>query len=296
MKNIIYVITMLTLLWSCNKQANKVEKVNTISDPNLFVGKHKAKAAILGVFHFDNPGLDSYKKKYPYEILSDKRQIELKKLINDLALYNPTKILVEVVRKGSDSLLNVRYTKFLIGEFDITNKKDERYQLAFRLAKKLGHKKVYAADTKSLKWFGAEIDWDNYDEEKHLKSLGQFEKSTRYDYNKMYKYHDSLKTTISLSKHLKYINDSSNRLKDHQAYLTETILVGAGDLYNGADAVARWYQRNLRIFANTYDITDFSKEERVLLIYGSGHVWQLRQLLTDSPDFDYIEINKYLKE
>jgi len=52
----------------------------------------------------------------------------------------------------------------------------------------------------------------------------------------------------------------------------------------------------LRIFANAYDITDFDSEERLLLIYGSGHVWQLRQLFLDSPDYEYIEAIDYLKK
>ena len=91
------------------------------------------------------------------------------------------------------------------------------------------------------------------------------------------------------------INAPEDRLKDHQAYLT-SILEGAGDNYLGADNVARWYRRNLRIFANAYDLTNFDKEERLLLLYGAGHVWQLRQLFIDSPDFDYIEVNDYLAE
>jgi hypothetical protein len=85
-------------------------------------------------------------------------------------------------------------------------------------------------------------------------------------------------------------------LKDHQAYLTEVILEGAGDNYLGADSVGKWYSRNLRIFANAYDLTDFNKEEKLLLIYGSGHVWQLRHFFKDSPDFDYVEPNEYLKQ
>lgn len=303
MKKLIYAIVILTLLTSCKKQVDKTvqetqqsEKINPITDPDLFIGKHKAEAAILGVFHFDNPGQDSYKKKYPYEILSEKRQIELNNLVNDLAQYNPTKILIEVARKEADSIYNVRYTKFLNGEFDISNERDERYQIAFRLAKKLGHKKIYAADARATKWFGVDIDWDNYDEDEYLKSLGQYEKTQRYDYDKMYEFKDSLKTTTTLNEHLRFLNNPGNSLKSHQAYLTVNALIGAGDLYIGADGLARWYQRNFKIFANAYDITDFSKKEKILLIYGSGHVWQLRQLLTDSPDFEYIEINNYLKE
>ena len=45
---------------------------------------------------------------------------------------------------------------------------------------------------------------------------------------------------------------------------------------------------------NAYDLTDFDREERLLLLYGSGHVWQLRQFFMDSPDFEYVEPNKYL--
>lgn len=301
MKNLIFGLIMPFIILSCGKENKKVkteakknETVNVLDDPNQFIGQNKSQATILGVFHFNNPGMDDYKEKFSVDILSPQRQSELNDLINSLSKYNPTKILVEVPRKEADSIINDRYQNYLNGEYDISDKKSETYQLAFRLAKKLGHTKVYASDAIDAKWFGAEIDWDNYNADEYQKSLNQFEKTHRYDYEKMYELHDSLKTVTTLKEHLKYINNPKNRLKAHQAYLTETILTGAGDLYIGADAVARWYQRNLKIFANTYDIADFSKNDRILLIYGSGHVWQLRQLLKDSPDFEYIEINEFL--
>ena len=303
-KYLTFIILILLIVSSCKEQGN-LEKENTnlkekitdtLSDPTEFIGKHKPKATVLGVFHFNNPGLDDYKPKFSVDIFSSKRQAELTELIKNLAEYNPTKILVEVARKESDSLLNDRYTNYLNGTFDISDKASETYQLGFRLAKRLEHDRIYASDAKGSKWFGADIDWDNYDSEEYQKSLNQYEKTHRYDYEKMYEYHDSLKTVQTLTEHFKHINNPSNRLKDHQGYLTETLLTGAGDLYIGADAVARWYQRNLKIFANTYDIVEFDKEERILLIYGSGHVWQLRQLLTDSPDYEYVEINEYLSE
>lgn len=157
----------------------------------------------------------------------------------------------------------------------------------------MSHDRIYASDVKNSKWFGADIDWGTYDEDKYLKSLGQFDKANRYDYEKLYELEDSLKSVQSLTDHFIMLNEFDNSLKDHQAYLTD-IIGGAGDLYISADGIARWYQRNLRIFANTYDIADFSQEDRILMIYGAGHVWQLRQLLTDSPDFDYVEVNDYL--
>jgi hypothetical protein len=247
---------------------------------------------VLGVFHFDNPNLDSYKPKFPFNILEDKRQAELDTLLSKIAEYKPTKILLEWPRIKMDSITNERYENYLNGSFDIHDKSNEVYQIGFKLAKYLGHNRVYCSDA-SADWFGVELDWDNYDEDAYLKSKGQYEKSTRYDYESFYELGDSIKSVQTLTEHLFFTNRPENRLKDHQAYLTESVLEGAGDNYLGADGVARWYRRNLRIFSNAYDLTDFDKEERLLLIYGSGHVWQLRQFFTDSPDFDYIEPNEY---
>jgi hypothetical protein len=302
MKKLIYVITMLALFSSCKKEDEKViqenrklEKINPVSDPNLFIGKHKTKAMVLGVFHFSNPALDNYKEKFTFNILEEKRQKELDILLAKIAEYKPTKILLEWPRIEMDSITNAQYQNYLTGSFKLDDKKNEVYQIGFKLAKKLGHNKVYCSDA-SADWFGAKLDWDNYDADIYLKSKGQYEKSNRYDYESFYELSDSLKSVQTLTEHLAFDNKLENRLKDHQAYLTEVVLEGAGDNYLGADGVARWYRRNLRIFANVYDFTNFDKEERLLLIYGSGHVWQLRQFFMDSPDFDYVEVNNYLME
>jgi hypothetical protein len=299
MKKLIFGIAILTLFISCNQKNDKEnqqsEKTNPIEDPNLFIGKHKPKAMVLGVFHFKDAGLDSYKPKFPFNILEPKRQSELDTLLEKIAEYKPTKILVEWNRIKMDSLTNSWYQEYLNDKTTLEGKSNEVFQIGFKLAKKLGHNRIYCSDA-TADWFGVDLDWDNYDEDAYLKSQGQFEKSTRYDYDTFYEIEDSLKTTQTLTEHLLMMNDPLNRLKSHQVYLTENVLEGAGDNYLGADGVARWYRRNLRIFANTYDITDFSKQEKVLLIYGAGHVWQLRQFFNDSPDFEYVEVNNYLKK
>lgn len=299
------VYVAVVLLLSCvsctpsaesGKQEGQAERqTDPISDPNQFIGKHKAKVMVLGVFHFDNPGLDAYKPTFPFDILEKKRQGELTMLLDRIAAYKPTKILVEWDRIAADSIANEHYRNYVNGTFSIDDKRNEVYQIGFKLAKRMGHRRIYCSDA-TAEWFGAALDWDNYDYEAYLKSKGQYEKSTRYDYQAFYRLSDSLKSVQTLTEHLVMVNQPENRLKDHQAYLTELILEGAGDNYVGADAVAKWYRRNLRIFANAYDFVDFDQEERLLLIYGSGHVWQLRQFFTDSPDFEYVELNTYLNK
>ena len=296
MKKLMSGIVILGLLISCSQQTERKnplsEKTNPIEDPHLFTGKHKAKVMVLGVFHFGNPGLDSYKPRFPFNILEQGRQTELNELLEKIAAWRPTKILLECNRINSDSTINERYRAFLDNAFDISDKTNEIYQIGFKLAKRLNHTRVYCSDAKAG-WFGVELDWDNYDEISYMKSKGQYRKASRYDYESFYELGDSLKTVQTLTEHLIWLNNPDNRLKDHQAYLT-SIIEGAGDNYLGADNVARWYRRNLRIFANAYDIVDFDKKDRLLLIYGAGHVWQLRQFFKDSPDFEYVEPNDYL--
>lgn len=282
-------------IYSCSSHSNQTKEQSYISyNQNPFMGKHQAKVMILGVFHFSNPGLDSYKQQFPFNILDTIRQKELDQILKKIEEYKPTKILVEMDRIKYDSLLQVSYTNYLLGKLNIQKEENEIYQLGFKLGKKIGHTRIYASDA-SAEWFGVNLDWDNYNAEKYLEERGQLQKSRRYDYNSFYRIQDSLKSTQTLIEHFIMINEPLNRLKAHQVYLTNTILNGAGESYLGADSVTRWYRRNLRIFANVLDITDFDQEERILLIYGSGHVWQLRQFFMDSPDFDYVEVNKFLQ-
>ncbi len=301
MRKLIFTTIFLLLLSSCSQHKEKEVKkfqgnreLNSLLDSNLFVGEYKAKAMVLGVFHFNSElDLSSFKSTFPFDILESKRQFELDLLLEQIEKYRPTKILLESNRIDNDSIVNDLYHQYLDGAFKISNKKSEIYQIGFKLAKNIGHQKVYCSDA-SADWFGVNLDWENYDDVSYLKSHNQYDKTNRHNYEKFYELQDSLTANRSLIQTIIMLNNPKNRLKDHQAYLTNNVLEGAGDNYIGADGVARWYRRNLRIFANAYDLTNFEKEDRLLLIYGSGHVWQLRQFFIDSPDYEYVEPNDYL--
>ncbi len=265
-----------------------------IEESKSLQGKHQPKVMILGVFHFGESG-DSYQSSHKADMLSDSKQVEIDALIKKISRFKPTKILIEQDRILKDSLVNDRYHQYLKGKFSIADKANEIYQIGFKLAKTLNHPRIYCSDA-SAEWFGTnDIDWDNFDEDAYLKSRNQYEKTQRYDYQKFYEYCDSLNFNLPLGEYLFFLNKPENSLKYHQVYLTNYALCGAGDNYYGADSVGKWYRRNIRIFSNLYDIADFGANERILLIYGASHVWTLRQFIQDSPDFEYIEVNSYLK-
>lgn len=71
--------------------------------------------------------------------------------------------------------------------------------------------------------------------------------------------------------------------------------VGSEDNPLGADLVAAWYQRNLRIFANLLHQLD-DDDERVLVIYGSGHRALLDQFVRQHPKLSSVSPLDFLPE
>lgn len=103
--------------------------------------KKRAQVMVLGVYHMDNPNQD-YVKTNVDDHLSEKRQEQIAEVLGLLAKFKPTRVVLEAVEGVSPVPHN--YEAYLKGEY--TLKADEREQLGFRLAKQLGHKRVYAVD------------------------------------------------------------------------------------------------------------------------------------------------------
>ncbi len=285
----------LSVSFSCaQKEAETVaDDYSAHFDTRRFAGKHKPQVSVLGTFHFANETTHDYNDKYSVNGLTADKQRELRVLREKIARFKPTKIVIERNRVTADSLIQVQYQKYLATD-SLPQKNDEIYLLAFPLAKQMKLEKVHCSDA-DADWFGADLDWDNFDEEAYLKERNQYAKANRYDYFKTYEVEDSLKSVLPLLDYFILTNSPQLQLYNHQIYLTESVLSGAGDNYIGADAVARWYRRNLRIFANVLDFADFEKQDRILIIYGASHIWTLKQFFTDSPDFEYVEINTFLE-
>ena len=64
--------------------------------------------------------------------------------------------------------------------------------------------------------------------------------------------------------------------------------------YYGADfTTGWWFNRNLRIFRNIQRI-NATPEDRILVIYGSGHMNLLNIFFEASPEYQLLKINDYL--
>jgi hypothetical protein len=62
----------------------------------------------------------------------------------------------------------------------------------------------------------------------------------------------------------------------------------------GADLVSDWFRRNMRIFSNILQLID-SSNERVLVIYGYGHLGWLRNNVSSDPTLRLRQLADFTK-
>jgi hypothetical protein len=87
-------------------------------------------------------------------------------------------------------------------------------------------------------------------------------------------------------------NDLAGLQQSHQSYLTMA-RVGEGKEYVGIDWVKGWYERNLKIFVNLTRIVT-APQDRILVIYGAGHIPLLSQFIRDSGLYTLESVETYL--
>lgn len=97
---------------------------------------------ILGSGHLANWGADRINYRMD-DVLAPKRQAELQALADQLAQFKPTKIAVEVDERW-EAKLQEEYNGYLKDSFQL--EPHEIHQIGFRLAKDMGHPKVYCVD------------------------------------------------------------------------------------------------------------------------------------------------------
>ena len=253
----------------------------------------KPTVMILGSSHLANPGMDGSNPKMD-DVLAPKRQHEIKQLVEQLNAFNPTKIALEV-DFSRNAEINAKYQGYLKGTYQLT--RGEGNQIGYRLAKQLGHPKVYCVDyfrnysEEPDGFFPEDFDWDLVNPDKFAKANNQEHlmeqpptaegKVTQDADGTIWIEPEKYEPIIDMYRRL---NQPEGIRADHQEYL-RIARVGLGDQYPGANWVGRlWYTRNLKIFVNLTRITE-SADDRILLIIGAAHVFLVQQFLEDSGDY-----------
>lgn len=233
-------------------------------------GSARAEVLVLGVYHMANPGRDVFNTEAD-DVLAPRRQAEIAELVEVLKRFEPTKIAVEA--KFSSDAVAERYERYVAGEYELT--RNETDQIGFRLARELGHETVYPVDVDGEFPYPRVVDYakaNGYAEE--------FQALTD-EVGEMIKAQTEYLASHTVLEALLRMNSDERVAGDQGFYYRQTHF---GEPWNwaGADLVAAWFYRNIRIHSNIVDLVE-SPDERVLVIFGAGHLPWLRYNVTSDP-------------
>src|SRR5258705_2223116 len=241
----------------------------------------KPEVLVLGVYHMANPGRDVFNMKAD-DVLAPKRQSEITALIEMLKKFQPTKVAIE---SDPDGPRVGQYADFLAGKRTLTTNEIE--QLGFRLAKEMGHKTIYPVDV------DGDFPWPRV--VNYAKGSGRSKEmdAIMSEIGIMVKAQDQYLASHTILETLLYMNADAKVADDMGFYFREAHLGEPGD-WPGADLVSDWFRRNMRIYSNVTRLVD-SPNERVMVIYGNGHLGWLRHIVASDPTLRLRKLADFVK-
>jgi hypothetical protein len=220
-------------------------------------------------------------------IFSERRQAELLELLDYIAQFKPTKIVVEGGR--NTGYLMWRYRDWKSGEEPLGA--SEIDQIAIRLLDRFQLDTLYGCNAWPLSGeimkAKKEDEPDAYIHEvlKRHHFGGEDEMSKRFF--EWYDYEDKMTVEHTLLESFLYMNSEKVLDRGFGSYIAG----GQFDSpeYEGADALSMfWFNRNLRIFRNIQKI-GAGPEDRVLVLFGAGHISILNWLFECTPEFELVK-------
>jgi hypothetical protein len=246
------------------------------------VARLRAEVLVLGVYHMANPGSDVFNTQAD-DVLAPKRQAEIAEVIAVLKKFRPTKIAVEA--RINDDAVSRRYGDYLLGKHDLT--RNETEQIGFRLAKELGHETVYPADVSGEFPLPRLVDYAKaHDRTKEFDELMGEIGNTVKAFSAYLATHTVLETLL-------YMN-SDDRVAEDVGFYYRQAHFGEPWNWAGADLVTDWFRRNIRIYSNVVRLAD-SPEERVLVIFGAGHLGWLQHNFASDPTVRLRKLAEFAK-
>ncbi|MCG2613699.1 DUF5694 domain-containing protein [Terrimonas sp. NA20] len=293
MKQILLIATLLMILLNAT-YAQKIDwKKMKGLDPDLILHEGDRKPTevlLLGTYHFDYPNLDVHvtDSSLQVDILSARKQKEVKELVSVIERFKPTRIYIEATRQSfHDSL----YNEYLQDRFTLG--RNEIYQLAYRVGKDMKINKVHAVDASSFIGENAKkYTWiDSMDRNMVLVDSVRDKYWNRL-YSKFYTISDTLEKNLTLLENFILMAEPQVLKRMQGNYFTGGFNTQGNE---GPDFISMWwFSRNLRIFNNILK-TKPASEDRILVLFGNGHMPTLKHCFESSPEFKVVELKSLLK-
>lgn len=252
----------------------------------------KIKVYLLGTFHFADTDTSIFDIKHP------SRQRELQEVCTKIGAIQPAKIFIERMPDFEyETRMDSLYQAYKKG--DTLRRRNEIWQIAFRVASRLNHHSVYQCDHPGQ--YGSYYQLvENYARTNGQMAILSYQAkgTTRplsHSINR-----DSLYTKNSLLSIFRFINSKEYQHTSHASYITVFPQTGNVNVFRydsnyllGAELTADWYRRNIKIYSKMINQLDY-EEKAIFLLIGNDHIPIIRHLFESNPWFEVIDTEKWL--
>lgn len=238
----------------------------------------KPELLIVGLPHFKISTSNVINAQVP-DVFAPQRQREIRRLVDKLASFRPTRVAVEFPME-KQAALDQRYADYRAGRYSLTV--DETDQVGLRLAARLNLPQIDAVDWSAEPPGG----WVHYNYPAWAKANGRGEEWQAWLRQGETKANSDVRlmTCTPISSWARRLNSPDYRREDHAGYYDVARFGDRTGVNPGAAWVGTWYTRNLRILNNLRAIAP-GASDRVVAIYGAGHGYLLDQLARESGHF-----------
>ncbi len=283
---IVMVFAILFVFAGCDPKTKQAETLQSESTKQ---------ALLIGTFHYHNPGADVAKTK-SFDVLSNAAQAELEEISEKIKAYHPDQVLVEWPydeQQKLDSLYQLYlednyFTNDSLSDF---YKKNEIFQLAFRVAKKTGLKSVQAVDYQntdfpfdSLMTVAAEQNQTAL-QKQFTDGIQRF--TQEFD--------EKIESGASLLDITYYLNTEELRRFSNEFQTQVPLLVGNRNNFVGAYLASEWYRRNLYMWSLAQKATQ-PDDQRVMLLLGSSHIALIKGFIDTNGDWSTVELKEIMEK
>jgi hypothetical protein len=251
---------------------------------------HQVQVMTLGVFHFAYPNLDAVKvaEEDQISVLDEPFQSEIISIARALEKFNPTIICVESQpewQHHTDSLYSLYKSGYL------EPRKNEIYQLGFRIAANLDLPGVYCIDDMGRHYDNIPV-W--YRDSARMADFDNYYRNTP---DSVYRIPNPAGKISSIIDELVRKNDPEYIADRLSVYLLNVFKYEEepGDFLGVDFETGRWYNRNLRIFRNVQRIPQ-GPDDRILVIMGSEHLNLLNLFFDISKEYEFVSPLPYLED
>ncbi len=243
---------------------------------------------VLGTYHMGNPGQDLHNARID-PVTTPAKQAELEAVAEALARFRPTAIAIERVARNQSDMLDHRYPDFT--PTDLLTSPDERVQVGYRLAHRLGLQRVYAIDEQDRDGQPSYFPFEDVQSWAEANGRSDALGAMLARVGAMVADMETRQRTDTVGGMLRWMN-APERAASDQTFYTGLLALGAGDTQPGAVLNGRWYTRNAMIFARLVQAA--RPGDRIVVIYGAGHGYWLKEFVRTTPGFRLVEANDYL--